>query len=188
MKPVIDYIDELIIKSQNGDSDAFSLLYEEFLTPVYRFCVFRLPSQEIAEDITSEVFLSLWKNLKSYKKSENVPFSAWLFRIAQNKIIDFFRSQKNTEELNEEIYVIDERAETSRKEVENFYLRKELQKALSLIPETQAESLILKYFSDLENKEIASIMGKSETAVRILQSRGIKALKPLLNTLEDDFL
>lgn len=187
MKTFSEHIDNLVVSSQNGDSDAFTLLYEEYLTSIYRFCIFRLPSQEIAEDITSEVFLTVWKNIKLYKKTESIPFSAWVFRIAQNKIIDFFRKNHETCELLEDLFVVDENSENSRKEVENFYLRKELQKALSHIPESQAESLILKYFSDLDNKEIAQIMGKSETAVRILQSRGIKALKPLLKTLQQDF-
>ena len=52
-----DYIDRLVVKAQGGDTESFSALYDELLTPVYRFCFFRLPSQETAEDITSEVFL-----------------------------------------------------------------------------------------------------------------------------------
>lgn len=187
MKESNDFIDDLVVKSQNGDADAFSLLYEEMLLPIYRFCIFRLPTQEIAEDITSETFLTVWKNISSYKKTDNVPFSAWVFRIAQNKIIDYFRKQKDTIELQEELYVIDENAESSRKEVEHFFLRKELQKALQNIPDSQSESLVLKYFSGLDNKEISQIMGKSETAIRILQSRGLKALRPLLGELEDNF-
>lgn len=185
MKESDEFIDGLVIKSQNGDADAFALLYEEMILPIYRFCIFRLPSQEIAEDITSETFLTVWKNISSYKKAQNIPFSAWVFRIAQNKITDFFRKNHDTLELQEELYVVDQNAERSRKEVEHFFLRKELQKALKNIPETQAESLILRYFSDLDNKEIANIMGKSETAVRILQSRGLKALKVLLQDISD---
>lgn len=178
------YILGLVEKSQNQDPDSFSKLYDELLDPVYRFCYFRLPTQDLAEDITSEVFITAWEKIHTYSPNSNIKFVSWVFRIAQNKIIDFFRANKHVLELKEEILVEDLNAQHLKKEIDNEFLKKELMSALKKIPETQSQSLILKYFSELENKEIAEVMNKSETAVRILQSRGLKALKEYIPQFE----
>ncbi|HID92377.1 TPA: sigma-70 family RNA polymerase sigma factor [Candidatus Peregrinibacteria bacterium] len=179
------YIDGLVVKAQNEDIDSFSLLYDELLDPVYKFCFFRVPTKELAEDITSDVFLTVWNKLDTYSKSSGIKFKSWVFRIAQNKIIDFFRKNKDTLELKTDILIEDKVSKLAFNKVENDFLKVRLQKALNSIAYTQSQSLILKYFSQLENSEIAEIMEKSETAVRILQSRGVKNLRKQLPSFED---
>ena len=176
MKKDITHIDELIVDAQEGDIDAFSEVYDEFLNSIYRFVFFKVSSETEAEDITSEVFLKAWKNLQKYKKEEGIPFSSWLFRIAHNEVIDFFRRQKPIDELPEEIEE-DTPVFDGVRNIENKMERIRLKKALENLPKTQSEVIILKFFSELSNKEIANIIGKTETAVRILQSRGLKTLK-----------
>lgn len=179
-------IDSLVEKAQQGDVDAFSILYDQLLDPIFRFCFFKVSTKEIAEDITSDVFLTVWDKLSSYKKSDTIQFSAWVFRIAHNKLIDFYRKNNDTLELREELELPSTTFEESTKKIENEFLRKNLLIALERIPKTQAESIILKYFSELENHEIAEIMEKSETAIRILQSRGLKTLRTFLETQEKE--
>lgn len=179
-------IDSLVEKAQQGDVDAFSILYDQLLDPIFRFCFFKVSTKEIAEDITSDVFLTVWDKLSSYKKSDTIQFSAWVFRIAHNKLIDFYRKNNDTLELREELELPSTTFEESTKKIENEFLRKDLLLALESIPKTQAESIILKYFSELENHEIAEIMEKSETAIRILQSRGLKTLRTFLETQEKE--
>lgn len=181
MKMDQEIIDGLVLRAQKGDVESFSALYDELLTPVFRFCFFRVPTEEIAEDITSEVFLTVWKSLDKYTKSDSIQFSSWVFRIAQNKIIDFFRAKKDTLELKEELEMVSSEGHEGAKKVENDLLRAHLNQALQKIPESQAQSLILKHFSELSNSEIADIMEKSETAVRILQSRGVKAIRKYID-------
>jgi len=179
------YIDELVKKAQDNDIDAFSLLYDELLEPVYKFCFFRVATKELAEDITGDVFLTVWDKLHTYSKNSGVKFKSWVFRIAQNKIIDFFRKNKETLELKEDILVEDNFPKAEFNKVENDFLKIQLQKALNSIADTQSQALILKYFSQLDNSEIAEIMDKSETAVRILQSRGLKNLRKHLPNFKD---
>lgn len=181
-----EIVEELVKKAQAGDVDSFSELYEELLNPLYRFCYFRLPNKETAEDITSEVFLNIWDNLNSYKKQGSIHFTTWAFRIAQNKIIDFFRKNKEHLELKEELEIPDPHSESAKRNIDNEVLRNQLKKALKVLPETQSQSLILKFFSELDNKEIAEIMDKSETAVRILQSRGLKTIRKYLPQFEQE--
>lgn len=179
MKPEIEHIEALVVSAQNGDIDAFSEVYDSFLTPIYRFVFFRVPSEGDAEDITSEVFFKTWKNLKKYKSQEGASFSSWIFKIAHNEIVDFYRQRKESVELSDEI--ADETPVLSGpQETERHIEHERLKKVLATLPKMQAEALILKFFSDRSNGEIAEILGKTETAIRILQSRGLKALKSVL--------
>lgn len=180
MKISQEVIDTLVEKAQKGDIDSFSLLYDELLNPIFRFCFFKVSQKETAEDLTSDVFLNVWNKLSSYKKSDNIQFSAWVFRIAHNKVIDYFRRNKPTLELKEDLEITSSSFGETHKKIENDFLKEELMNALSKIPPAQSETLILKYFSELDNIEIAEIMNKSETAIRILQSRGLKTIREFL--------
>jgi RNA polymerase sigma-70 factor (ECF subfamily) len=178
-----EYINNLVEKIQNGDKESFSLLYKELFNPIYKFCFFKLPNKETTEDITSEVILNIFSNIDSYSKQKGIKFISWVFRIAQNKIIDFFRVNKENLELKEEIIC---KKSNIDKDLNNDFLKNKLQNALKNLPHSQSQSIILKYFSGLNNTEISNILDKSETAVRILQSRGLKSLKKYINY--EDFL
>lgn len=181
VKPSEEKIDRLVEQAQTGDAESFSELYDILLDPIFKFCFFRVPTEEIAEDITSDIFIQVWRSLPTYTKTKGIKFSSWVFRIAQNKIIDFFRKHKDTLELKEELNIESKPVLDATSSIENKLLRKHLNSALKKIPESQAESLILRYFSELSNAEIAEVMEKTETAVRILQSRGIKAIKKYID-------
>lgn len=183
MEKTQEEIDVLVQKAQNGKREAFASLYDLFVTPVYKYIFFRVSSSDIAEDLTSEVFFRVLRGLKGYKKQKNMPFSAWVFRIAKNILIDYYRKSVPTEEIPENI--IDESREAdSTQKTETDIERERIEKALKLLPDMQSQALALKYFSDRKNTEIAAILEKSETAVRILQSRGLKKLKSLLEKSE----
>ncbi len=174
------HIDELVIKAQDGCKNSFGALYDIYLDAIYRYIFFRVSSTQVAEDLTGEVFFKVLKSLKKYKKRKNMPFSAWLFRIAKNIIIDYYRKQLHTEEIPESLIDESETAD-SQKETVLTIEKKRLLMGIKQLPEMQAQSIILKYFSDLKNSEISQVLEKSETAVRILQSRGLKRLREILN-------
>jgi RNA polymerase sigma-70 factor (ECF subfamily) len=174
-------IDILVEQAQNGISQSFGELYDIYLEPVYRYIFFRVSSQSVAEDITGEIFFKALNNLKKYKKRQNMPFAAWLFRIAKNMLVDHYRKQIHVEELSEE--QTDEAVHAdSTKQATGSLDKNRIVHALKELPEMQAQAIVLKYFSDRSNAEIAAVLEKSETAVRILQSRGLKKLKDLLET------
>lgn len=170
-------IDELVLEAQNGEKEAIGELYDYFLESIYRFLYFRVSSESEAEDLTEEVFFKMLKNLKKYEKRGEMPFSAWLFRIAKNALVDYYRQKTVVEEISED--AADERVKTED-ETEEKIDRKRLLKAVKKLPKAQSEAIILRFFSDRTNPEIAAILGKSETAVRILQSRGLRKLKDFL--------
>lgn len=173
-------IDILVLEAQNGCNESFGELYDQFLEPIYRYIYLRVSSVEIAEDLAGEVFFKALRSLKKYKKRKNLPFSAWLFRIAKNILIDHYRKHMVVDEIPETIPDESDSAD-SKKETSLGIEKKRMLKAIQELPEMQSQAIVLKYFSDLSNPEIAQILEKSETAVRILQSRGLKKLRELLD-------
>jgi len=175
-------IDGLIEKVRKGDTESFGEIYDILLSDIYRFIFYKVSHKETAEDLTEDTFFKIWQNLDKYEKTE-VPFTSWAYRIAYNTVIDHTRKDKQIVEIIEEIH--DEDMSTSR-EAEQFYNQKILERALTHLPETQKEVVILKYVNDLSNKEISEVTGKSETAIRTLLSRAIAKLKEVLTRLEED--
>mgnify|MGYP001587761358 CR=1 FL=1 len=179
-----DELKDLVQRAQTGDSSAFSDLYEHYLTPIFRFVFFRVRTKEDAEDITQQVFLKAWKALlieseRPEFKHEGKSFSAWLYRIARNTTIDYWRKKKplsldpfaatlqNTQGDSADPITIANQKENAE------YVRK----ALHILNEDQQTILTLKFIEDLSNKEISSITGKTEGAIRQIQSRALRVLR-----------
>ena len=171
-------INLLVEQAQQGDQTAFGMIYDQLIDQIYRYVYFKTPSIEVAEDITEDVFFKVWKNIKKFKP-QGVPFSSWVFRIAHNEVVDFYRKNKEVLELDETWQ--DHKTEnTPESLVEKQLIQKEVQIALRDLPENQAQAIILKYINDLSNQEISKTMDKSETAIRILLSRGLSKLQTIL--------
>ena len=170
-------IDKLIVRAQGGDTEAFALVYDELVKPVYRYIYFRVES-EIAEDLTEDTFFKVWQNLKKYKKGKH-PFSSWVFRIAHNLVVDYYRKNKIVEEIDEKMAdssdSINPEMQTNIK-LTNIRLKKVIRK----LPDNYQQVIILKYINELDNKEIADAIGKSEGAVRTIQFRALEKLKSLI--------
>ena len=171
---------EIVKAAKQGDEKAFSYLYEYYISPIFRFVYFRIKDYGDAEDLTQTVFLKAWDALPDYKQKKN-PFSSWLYAIARNAVIDYWRKKKDWQinDLAQETIKDNKRPIYDLiEEEENFGSVKE---AIGLLTEDQQEIVILKFIEGLSNKEISGITGKKEEAIRQLQSRAIKSLKEHLN-------
>ena len=167
-----------IRQAKKGNQEAFGLLYNHYLPQIYRFIFLKVSNRTEAEDLTHEVFLSAWQNLPNYKY-EGFPFSSWLYQIAKNATIDFYRTAKKNlpiELVNEELVKFSPRDP----EELNTLLELEMIKICirRLKPEYQ-DVLIMKFVEDLSHEEIAAALEKSQGAVRLIQHRAIKELKSL---------
>ena len=76
----------LVTRAQNGDTDAFAQLYDRHIDAIYRYVLLRVPVDELAEDLTEDVFLKAWQALPRFKQDK--PLRHWLYRIAHNRIVD----------------------------------------------------------------------------------------------------
>lgn len=167
-----------IKEAKRGNKEAFGLLYDHYLPKIYRFIFLKVTNKKETEDLVHEVFLSAWQNVHNYRH-EGFPFSSWLYQIAKNAVIDFYRTDKK----NIQIEMVDEELlGFKNQDPENLDTALELEKVRKIIsslkPDYQ-DVLIMKFIEDLSHEEIASAMDKSEGAVRLIQHRAIKELKSI---------
>jgi RNA polymerase sigma-70 factor (ECF subfamily) len=155
----------------------FEELYETYVKQIFRFIYLRTNNTQIADDITSETFLRLWKIIERGKIINNE--RALLYIIARGIIIDYYRSKKyrNNVKLEE---IPEEKQNANDDMIEKLYLRQEaaqIYEKLTKIKKEYQEIILLRFVEDLEFAEIAVILRKKETTVRVLLHRAIKTLK-----------
>ncbi|MBU1203027.1 RNA polymerase sigma factor [Patescibacteria group bacterium] len=171
---------QLILNCQNGDSAAFGQLYDKYFQKIYRFIYYKTSHKETSEDLTSLTFSKALEKIQSFDTSSSF-FSAWLYKIARNNLIDYYRSNKETTSLEENFMTYDD-----KKLEENISQKQELEKITekldSLSPQ-QKEIIIMRVWNELSYKEISQIVGKSEGSCKMTFSRAIKQLKLSLTIL-----
>jgi RNA polymerase sigma-70 factor (ECF subfamily) len=170
---------QLIKKAVAGDADAFAGLYDAYVDEIYRFVLHRVTDQQTAEDITSQVFLKAWDNLGRYK-SRGLPFGAWLFQIARNTVIDYYRTRKETLPFDADIITQPDPAANVARQVEKRLEGEWLRAILARLTDEQREVLTLKFINGLKTEEVAKAMGKRQGAIRALQMRALQALADLI--------
>ncbi len=176
---MLDGEERIIEQAVAGDSSAFGALYDHYHPAIYRFVIIKVSGREEAEDITHQIFLSAWLNIRSYEHRGH-PFSSWLYRIARNQIVDHYRSRRNETPID----AVDPEAFATPASVEAELPDKMLaEKALLAIrklkPDYQ-DVVILRFVEDASLRETALALGKTEGAIKLMQHRAIKALKELL--------
>ena len=171
-------LQELVLLAQEGDTEAFGKVYDLFFDKIYRYASFRVPA-EVAEDLVADIFVKAWEKLHTYKPQKNVPFGAWIFRIARHTVVDSYRSKQVIEEVPEEMEDTDalNRAETR---VKRRHLLKTVRGAMQELPPKHREVLELSFMAELPNTEVARVLKMREGAVRTLKSRALKKLEVLL--------
>ena len=178
---MVEAEEHIIESAKRGEAQAFGVLYTTYVAPMYRFIALKVPTKQEAEDLTHEVFVSAWDNIKRYKKRGN-PFSSWLYSIARNKVIDHYRTRHShlaLDTIREETVGYDAMIAES---LDQEFKGKTVREAMRRLSEEHQTVIILRFIEDLSPKEIAKIMKKSEGAIRVAQHRAIQSLKRLLNT------
>jgi len=159
----------------------FQGYYKQHLDKIYNYLFYRSGyNKELAEDLVSTVFLKALENFSSFDES-TASFQTWIYSIAHNQLIDFYRSKKETVPLDKlEQTAVEEKdlvAKLDAKEEAGKVLR-----AIQKLPKNYCELLTLRYVQGLSNNEIAEITGKSAVSVRVTIHRALATLK---NNLAD---
>ena len=164
---------EILRECQGGNTSRFGLLYEDYVRRVYRFIYFKTLHRETAEDLTSDVFFRALKHIRRVDPERGL--ASWLYRIAQNAVIDYFRTRKlgrNIEDIwdladgNDFIDHLDD-ARTFEKAREH----------LSALTPVQRAIVVMRIWEEMSYKEIAEIVGKSETNCKVLFFRALTAVR-----------
>ena len=169
------YLQVLVTRAQEGDSDAFEEVYQHFFLPLYRYTAFRVPS-EMVEDLVADVFVKSWEKLHQYKIQKGIPFGAWLFRIARHTVIDAYRRERDFEEVPEDIVDHDilNRADTRVRRKDTLRIVRE---AMAKLPKRYRDVLLLSYVAELTTNHTARVLKMTEGGVRILKFRALKKLE-----------
>lgn len=169
----------------DSSREQFSLIYDQYIEKIYRFVYLRVSSQEIAEDITSKVFLKGWESYQKQDfKVQNM--GSFLYKIASNSIIDFYRDKGKAKVISADKVpqiIEDHRTNSLDKAVLSADLDI-IKSALSKIKKDYQDVVIWHYLEDMPAEEIALITGKTPGAVRVMIHRGLSALKKQLNVEE----
>ncbi len=160
--------------------DAIGQLYDAHHQSIFRFVWSRARDQQVAEDLTGEIFTRMVANLSNYQPT-NVPFRAWLYRIARNLIVDYRRSE------NGRFPAPLEQAENLSGDgsepgpiVEQRLTLEQVQAALARIDPIQQEVVVLRFVAGLSLSDVAHTLDKTVPAVKSLQHRGLTALRAAL--------
>ncbi len=164
--------DQVIMQAARDDITAFAPLYERYFGRIYAYCLRRVGTPQDAEDLTSQIFIKAVTNVRTFRGGS---VTAWLFRIAHNTVVNFFRSRRvqvhidDIELVADTPGMLDHLVEAEAKEL--------LRKLVKELPDEQRNLLALKLAAGLTSKEIGEVLGKSAGAVRTEIHRIIKQLR-----------
>jgi len=172
---------ELVRAAQRGDRESFARLYEANVERVYRYLMARMGQPADAEDITAEVFIRAMTKISSYRPGD-VPFIAWLIRIAHNLAINQLKKstrRRETALFEDHAFSDDPSEEAIRDEA-----TRQVSSSLQELTELQRHVVHLRFGADLSLRETARAIGRSEGAVKNLQYKALRTLRQVLHSRE----
>ncbi len=169
MKKIKEQTDEQLVRSYiAGNNAAFDALLHRYESKVFTYIAYSVRNEELAQDLFQECFIKIITKLQGGQYTENGKFASWVMRIAHNLIIDYHRqNQTRTEISNDEVEVdlfnnaslaVDENRE---KEMIDQQLLADVKSLIKLLPESQREVVLMRYYDELSFKEIAEKTGVS---------------------------
>lgn len=173
----VEPVDAVLVTCAQADPRAFTALYQRYLGPVYRYCFVRLGNREAAEDAAGEVFLKALAALSDYRDGI---FAAWLFRIAHNVVADVHRRRRVTEPIE----AAGEPPDLTPTPEDTTLVRAErqaLRLALARLPDEQ-RTVVQLQLAGWSHQDIASALGKTPAAVKMLRFRALGRLRTLLTS------
>jgi RNA polymerase sigma-70 factor (ECF subfamily) len=173
--------DKQLIEQAKKDISRFTPLYEKYVDTIYRYCYNRVNrNKDLAEDLTSEVFVKALDNFDSFTY-EGKPFVTWLYRISHNLIVDYFKAKKNQNVSFDSLLVNppDETEGVLDNLSKEEYIS-EIQKSLTELPPKANEVIALKHIEEYTFKQIGDILGKSESAVKMQYYRALEMVKHIM--------
>jgi RNA polymerase sigma-70 factor (ECF subfamily) len=164
----------------DSKNEQFSLIYDQYIEKIYRFVYLKVNSQEVAEDVTSKVFLKAWKSY-SDEKNQIGNIGAFLYKIAGNAVIDHYREKGRSKTISSEIApeLVDSRINLQDKAILSADIDN-VKKVIQSLKKEYQDVIIWHYLEDMPIPEIAELMGKPEGTVRVMLHRGLKSLKDMI--------
>lgn len=172
--------EQQLVEDAKTNGDSFAKLYDYYFPKIYGYIACKSNSRADAEDLTGEVFMKALEALPNFEW-RGAPFSAWLFTIARNTLNNYYtKSSKNRHnELDDARFVADEAKDISPKKVAmQEELSGRVKEVMGQLSEKELNVIQLKFFSQLNNREIVKVTGLSESHVAVIIYRTLRKIKP----------
>lgn len=176
-----------LIEEARKDRTKFGPLYKHYQPYINNFFKYRVSDYNTTQELTSVVFEKALKGLDNFQW-QGVPFSAWLFRIARNTLIDHYRKKaKDTEVASVDfLHELPSKEKQPPEIVESMFAEELLYNILRELPSREQEIIYLKFFDGYTNKVIAQITELSETNIGTIIYRTIKKLRVMYEKKADN--
>jgi RNA polymerase sigma-70 factor (ECF subfamily) len=172
-------------RAGSGEAEAFGILYDRYVSAVYRYVFYRVRNEAEAEDVTSDVFMRALRAIPKYEPRQ--AFLAWLYRIARNAVIDRSRRQAARQQVSFE----DALAHPNADQIVNPDAglldgsdASVVRQALQQLTPLQQEILVLRYVEGYDTKTISKLVGKRDGTIRGIEFRALSTLRTLIPSRE----
>lgn len=171
----------LLAKARALDSDALAEVHDRYYAPIYRYVIYKVSDSQVAEDLTSEVFVRLLSALQDHTAPSRT-LRGWLYGVASRVVSDYHRKQyrRTLVEIDDSL---PSRREGPTTVVADTLTWEAVQEAITELTEAQQEVIALRFGLELPIRETAQLLGKTEGAVKQLQARAVAALARQLQDL-----
>src|SRR3990172_1021528 len=169
---------DIIRRAQQYDDAAIEALYQTYYPKIYNYAFLQMGDVQAAEDLASDVMLKMIESINRYR-FRGLPFGAWVFRIARNRLIDLHRRRKRRGEVDLSETLASTLANPQAL-AERALDRGQLQVALKHLTDEQRQVVVLKFIEGFDNRSAGQIMGRSEGAIKSLQHRALGSLRRIL--------
>jgi RNA polymerase sigma-70 factor (ECF subfamily) len=161
------------------DPETWARIYEELFPRIYRFIAMKVKNRTEAEDLTGQVFLKALEASPSFKW-RGTPVSSWLFRIARNQVIDYYRTDKSRRLLPLDESLVSDGIDPEKAAETNWDVRQAIT-AVGDLTQAQRDVIELRFAGGLSTAEVARVLGKRQGAVKALQHSALTALRRKLS-------
>ena len=180
LDPERDRINALVTLAQQGDAEAFGLVYDAYVDQIFRYLYYRVGSHSLAEDLTSETFLRALRRIDSFTYTGK-DIGAWFTTIARNLVTDHVKSSRfKLEVTTADMLDADRAVDGIEQQVLDRLQNAALMDAVRELKPEQQECIVLRFLQGLSVAETAEVMSRSDGAVKQLQLRAVRALAKLL--------
>jgi RNA polymerase sigma-70 factor, ECF subfamily len=170
------HVRRLVERAQQGDRDALEELYLIHFDRIYSYLHMSVGNRHDAEDLTTQTFLKMLEAIGRFR-FQAAPFSAWLFRIAHNLAMDHFRASRRWQPEEEVPEPHGSEQLSAEEEALHSIGRKSMLELIEGLSHEQQQVLTLKFVFNFGNGEVATILGKTEGAIKSLQHRALVSLQ-----------
>jgi len=178
------HADALIRRARQGDEAALGALYEQHVAAVYRFMFYRTGDEMVAEDLTSQVFVSVLHSIRRYE-IRGLPFRAWLFRIARARLADYYRQAERRDEGRASLIEVREAVNPTGDDPDDRFRYEGLQQALEYLTPAELDAVLLRFVGDLTHREVGTIVNSNANAVKSKIRRALEKMRQVIERIED---